>query len=292
MDFLQNKTPLTCSGVLFLQKKQGRSLLPISAEYTLLGLIRQTIEVLKVKKIHFLLCSCFIVATAVVGELAQSQLETNRVIYQAQVPRKVIALTIDDGPHYKTTPEILEVLRQKQVKVTFFVLGVNAEQSPALLAQEVRDGHEIGSHAYSHASLPALSQKNIEEELNKTEKIILAQAPQPALFRPPGGMLNKKVIEIAEQKGYKVVLWSIDPHDWQRPSTEKVINFVLKEAKPGSIVLLHDGQYPLPTPRAIGTIIDALRKDGYEFVTVSELLQYKNESYPSITSFKDFMNRF
>jgi len=244
------------------------------------------------KKIHFILCSCFILATAVIGEIAQTKLDNNQIIYQAQVPRKVIALTIDDGPHYKTTPEILEVLKAKQVKVTFFVLGINAEQSPALIAQEVRDGHEIGSHAYSHLSLPALTKKNIEEEFNKTEKIILSHAPQPVLFRPPGGMLNSKVIEVAEQKGYKVILWSIDPHDWQRPSTEKVVNFVLKEAKPGSIVLLHDGQYPLPTPQAIGTIIDALRKDGYEFVTVSELLQYKQEAYPSITSFKDFLNRY
>lgn len=244
------------------------------------------------KQVHLILYSCFIFAIVVMGEFVQNQLDNDQIIYKAQVPRKVIALTIDDGPHYKTTPEILAVLKEKQVKATFFVLGINAEQSPALLAQEVLDGHEIGSHAYSHLALPTLTKKSIEEEFNKTEKIILAQAPQPVLFRPPGGVLNSKVAEVAKQKGYKVILWSIDPHDWQRPSTEKVVDFVIKEAKPGSIVLLHDGQYPLPTPHAIGTIIDTLRKDGYEFVTVSELLQYNNEYHPSKTSIKELFDRY
>lgn len=94
------------------------------------------------------------------------------------------------------------------------------------------------------------------------------------MFRPPGGFYNHQVIETAHQKGYTVVLWSVDPRDWSCPPTAQVVETVVHNIKPGSIVLLHDGQYPLPTPQALGTIIDRLREQGYEFVTVSELLQY------------------
>ncbi|MDF2500240.1 MAG: pdaC [Anaerosporomusa subterranea] len=93
------------------------------------------------------------------------------------------------------------------------------------------------------------------------------------------------MIEIAQQRGYTTILWSIDPHDWSRPPTEKVVDRVLADITPGSIVLLHDGQYPLPTAQALRTIIDRLRKLGYEFVTISELLQY-NEVRHSLDWFR------
>lgn len=225
-----------------------------------------------------------LIATTFITEAHLS--DDAHTISKVSTSHKVVALTIDDGPHYKVTPEILAVLKEKQVKVTFFVLGVNAEHFPKIFAQEVADGHEIGTHTYSHPSLPKLGPKKITEEFDKAEKVIAATAPKPTLFRPPGGFYNRQVIELARQYGYTTVLWSIDPHDWSRPPTEKVVEKVLKDTKPGSIILLHDGQYPLPTPQAIGTIIDRLRESGYEFVTVSELLQY-NEVRHSFNLFRN-----
>ena len=222
---------------------------------------------------------CAIVLLATIAGAAQKQVaDSSQTISKIPTTQKVVALTIDDGPHNKVTPEILAILREKHVKATFFVLGVNAEHFPAILAQEVADGHEIGMHTYSHPSLPNLSPQKIAEEFDKAEQAIVKAAPKPALFRPPGGMYNAQVIETAHKKGYSVILWSIDPMDWSCPPADRIIEKVVSEIKTGSIILLHDGQYPLPTPKALGTLIDQLRDRGYEFATVSELLQYKELS--------------
>ena len=213
-----------------------------------------------------------ILATAV---LVQGLLtDNNKVIKKVPTTHKVVALTIDDGPHYKTTPQMLAVLREKNVKLTLFILGENADSHPEILAQAVADGHEIATHAYSHNLLTKMSKMAVGEELDKAEKAIAVVAPKPTLFRPPGGAYNDTVAAEAGRRGYTTILWSIDPGDWRRPSVGHVVDTVMKNVQPGSIVLLHDGQYPLPTPEAIGIIIDRLRAQGYSIVTVSELLQY------------------
>ena len=198
----------------------------------------------------------------------------SHVIQNVQTTRKVIALTIDDGPHYKTTPTILQTLKEKQVRATFFVLGVNIETSLGLLSKEIADGHEIGNHGYSHTPLTSMTKENIEQEVKKTENLISAVTTKPVLFRPPGGAYNAKTAIILQNLGYSIVMWSIDPHDWARPSVGEVVNRVLTNVQPGSIILMHDGQYPLPTAEAIALIVDKLRDQGYEFVTVSDLLKY------------------
>lgn len=200
-----------------------------------------------------------------------------RTITQVSTSHKIVALTIDDGPHYKTTPEILAVLKEKNVHATFFVLGANVDERPDILAQEAADGHEIAIHGYHHNSLARISQAHIREELEQTEKAIRkAVSLRPVLFRPPGGEYNDTVLSTAREKGYSIILWNIDPKDWTRPPVQTVINTVLKAIVPGSIILLHDGQYPLPTPKVLAILIDRLREQGYEFVTVSELLQLQN----------------
>jgi len=213
-----------------------------------------------------------ILATAVFvqGLLA----DNNKVIKKVPTTHKVVALTIDDGPHYKTTPQMLAVLRDKNVKLTLFILGENVVRHPELLAQAVADGHEIGTHAYSHNPLTKMSRGGVGEELDKAEKAIIGVASKPTLFRPPGGAYNDAVTAEAGKRGYTTILWSIDPGDWRRPSVKQVVDGVMNNIEPGSIVLLHEGQYPLPTPEAIGIIIDRLRVQGYSIVTVSELLQY------------------
>ena len=115
-------------------------------------------------------------------------------------------------------------------------------------------------------------------ELERTENIILAApAPKPTLFRPPDGAYNDTIVALARERGYRTILWSVDAGDWRRPPVDQVVKATLSNVRPGSIVLMHDGQYPLPTPQAMASIIDHLRSQGYELVTVSELLQYYEE---------------
>lgn len=217
----------------------------------------------------------FLAASA--GLVYEKMSTDKEVIRSIPTTHKVAALTFDDGPHYQATPQLLAVLREKKVKSTFFVLGKHAEQHPEILAQAVADGHEIASHAYSHKLLHRLSKEAYDAELDQAERAICAVAPKPTLFRPPGGAYNEGVLSAARSRGYGVILWSIDPGDWRRPSVSYVVNNVLKEVQPGSIVLLHDGQYPLPTPEAVGIIIDRLQEQGFTLLTVSELLNYYEE---------------
>lgn len=216
-----------------------------------------------------------VIILAVVAKISQGMLtEEAKIVRHIPTTHKIIALTFDDGPHYKTTPEVLKVLKEKKVKATFFMLGENVEKYPELVAKVAREGHEIGTHAYSHRHLKDLTQAECIEELDRTEKAIEKVVPKPQLFRPPGGLYNDMVLEEAQKRDYTTVLWSIDPTDWMRPSIDYVVSTVLKKAASGGIVLLHDGMYPLPTPKATAIIIDRLRAKGYTIVTVSELLKY------------------
>lgn len=219
----------------------------------------------------------FVTITALFAQKTEDVLWfKGKMITKIPTSHKVVALTFDDGPDYRTTPKILRILEEKNVQATFFVIGENVERCPTLLAAELKDGDEIGNHTFSHESLPGLSETGIARELDKAEKVITTVAPRPTLFRPPRGAYNKKVLTIALAKGYTVVLWSVDTQDWRRPPVSDIVNTVLREVQPGSIILLHDGKYPSPTPEALPIIIDQLKKEGYRIVTVSELLRERN----------------
>jgi len=220
----------------------------------------------------------FFVVTVMVGMKIQNQLiDITPSIRKVPTSQKVVALSFDDGPLNESTPMILSILKEKDVKATFFVAGERVKQFPALVRQEIAEGHEVGNHTYSHPQLTKLSKKKIEAEISMTEKAILEVAPQPTLFRPPGGFYNDTILQLARDSGYLIILWSIDTNDWRYPPVGEIVNSVLKDIKPGSIILLHDGKYPSSTPEALGFIIDGLKDRGYEIVTVSQLLQYYEE---------------
>lgn len=201
-------------------------------------------------------------------------IDISDVIWKVPTSHKVVALTFDDGPVSTTTPEILTILKEKKIKATFFVVGEQVKRFPKIVSQEIAEGHEVGNHTYSHPRLVNLRESVIEEELKRTENEILKVAPKPTLFRPPGGFNNKKILKIVRDSEYSMILWSIDPVDWRSPAVGDIVNLVVRDVKPGSIILLHDGKYPSTTPEALWFIIDSLESRGYEFVTVSELLQY------------------
>ena len=198
------------------------------------------------------------------------------IVYSSNVNAgKQIALTFDDGPHPRITPQILEILDEYGIKATFFVIGVNSKNYPNQLKQIVDGGHEIGNHTYSHKILKSMSKEEIEKEILDTEtQVEKITNITPNLLRPPCGIYDKTLIEIAQEKDLKVVLWTVDSHDWSHRTVANIVQNVTKNASNGDILLFHDyvsGEYN--TPNALRKIIPLLIKQGYEFVTVSELLQ-------------------
>ena len=182
---------------------------------------------------------------------------------------KVVALTFDDGPDPDYTKEILDILKQKNVKATFFVIGKNVPQNSSLLRRMVSEGHEIGNHGYTHI----YGQLKLIEELKRTDQSVYsATGIHPHFYRPPGGFVTKGQIELIKNQDYVVTLWSVDSGDWRKPGVERIVTNVVQKVFPGSIVLLHDGGgFRNQTVLAMEQVIDKLSAEGYRFVTLSEL---------------------
>ena len=205
---------------------------------------------------------------------------------------KKIAITFDDGPDPQWTPKILDVLKEKGVQATFFLIGVEAEKNPGLTKRIYAEGHEIGNHTFTHPDISNISKGYFEVELNLTERLFEGQlGVKPVLFRPPYSVDQEpdtadqvRPLELAQQLGYITIGDKVDPNDWRdnpRRPADEIVADVFKSLPPcapgnltcGNIVLLHDGGGDRSeTLKALPQIIDGLRQRGYEIVPVSSLL--------------------
>lgn len=201
--------------------------------------------------------------------------EAGQILWDINTDEKVIALTFDDGPHKKYTPDILDILDKYNAKATFFIVGENAEKNPELALRIHEEGHELAIHTYTHPFRTNVS--NLMKEIKQTHATIYGITGYvPVLFRPVEGQYTDSMIDAIAKEGYKVVMWSwhLDTFDWKSPGEKKIINTVLKGAKPGSVVLFHDGGGNREqTVRALEKILPELEDQGYRFVTISELLE-------------------
>lgn len=194
-----------------------------------------------------------------------------------------IAMTFDDGPHATLTPRLLDILKERHVKVTFFVLGQLVKEHPEIVQRAVAEGHEIGNHSWDHKALNKLGPDGLQHELTDTSAAIKEATGKPVtLMRPPYGATNPRLSRAIEKDfGMKVILWSVDPLDWKDPGPKVVESRILsgsKEsggAKPGAIILSHD--IHKGTVEAMPATLDALLAKGYKFVTVSELLALESK---------------
>ena len=199
----------------------------------------------------------------------------SRAVCKVRCKSKKVALTFDDGPHPVYTPEILDILSEYGVKATFFIVGENAEEHPDLIIDEIAGGHEIGCHTYSHSFINKLNSDQMKSELTKSESVMSSICDYKINYvRPPGGIYGDTFCTISEKFGYKIVLWSVDTCDWKRPSSEYIVNVINAEVGPGDIILMHDyvAGGPSSTPYALKSVIPSLLENGYEFVTLTELL--------------------
>jgi polysaccharide deacetylase family sporulation protein PdaB len=192
-------------------------------------------------------------------------------IYSVETNKKQVALTFDISWGEERTGPILDVLEQKGLKkATFFLSSPWAESHPDLVKRIVDMGFEIGSHGHRHDNYSQYSEEQIRTQISKADRILTeVTGKKPKLIRYPNGDFDKRVLRIADQMGYKSIQWDTDSLDWMNPGKEKIINRVLKRVHPGDIILMHASDSCRQTHEALPVIIDSLRKQGYEFVTVS-----------------------
>ncbi len=209
-------------------------------------------------------------------------------IYQAKLNsnEKVISLTFDDGPGPKNTAQVLEILKKNHIKATFFMVGEMVQTYPKIAKQVADDGHVIGNHTWHHW-YRNMDAKTVASEIDRTADIIYKTTGiKTNLFRPPGGFLHNGLVDYAKNKNYAVMMWSSQSGDADRqsPQASGQVKNVLKGAKPGSIVLMHDGGGNRSrTVQALPQIIASLKSQGYRFVTIPELLQIQAQEKPLAT---------
>ncbi len=192
--------------------------------------------------------------------------------------QKQVALTFDDGPNPRFTPDILKLLKKYDARATFFVLGQNAVRYPRLIRELVEAGQEVENHSFSHLRFPVKDQETWQRELERTEvELDLLGCPDHHLFRPPFSDYNKGLLHFLANIRQRLILWSVDSADWREPDPLSIAVNVLSQVIPGAIVILHDSDETgkadrQPTIEALGLILPALKTRGYKCVTVSELL--------------------
>ena len=201
--------------------------------------------------------------------------ENSEVFYRIETSDKKIALTFDDGPHPRITGQILDILDSYGITATFFVIGQNVVNYPEAMELIVNSGCEIGNHTYSHKKFLNMSGEQMKNEFEMCRKTLYDNfGIEPTVMRPPEGFCSKELCLVSGEMNYDVILWSIDTLDWARAPLSDIVDNVLKNVKGGDIILMHDyTSGGCHTCEALGIIIPVLIERGFEFVTVSELIE-------------------
>lgn len=212
-------------------------------------------------------------AKHVAQKALQVVLPASLVFWRGPARSQRVALTFDDGPT-TLTPAYLDVLDRFGARATFFVVGEQCEQDPAMVAEIVARGHEVAAHGYTHRPFPDLQQlRALRDELDRTATLLPASSRRRPFVRPPRGAVSLGSLAACAAAGYTTALWSFDPGDWRTESAADVVDaFRTHPIGPGAIALLHDGQ--TWTLEALPLILEQLRAAGREMVTVGELLAH------------------
>ncbi len=202
-------------------------------------------------------------------------LVTNRFISRGSRQKREVALTFDDGPS-PYTPQVLKILRERDAPATFFIIGRAIDEfGERYLPPLVQSGFPIGGHTQNHPALAGLARKEqLKEVETEIEKARRFGVPYPRLFRPPQGSFNGTTLKIMKDLDLLMVLWGVDTSDFTQPGAAAIVERAVKDAKPGSIILMHDGGgNRAQTVAALPKVIDGLRKRGFKLVTVPQLLR-------------------
>lgn len=189
---------------------------------------------------------------------------------------KIALLSFDDGPAIPYTEQILEILDKHDVKATFFVVGINVKRYPKIIKRIMNEGHSLGNHSMSHLKLKGKSASYIKKDIDKTDTLIRALGYDKVIpFRAPFGQLSNNLSIALKQLNKPHILFNFLPKDWESPKPQVIHDRVMKRAKPGFIITLHDGwKQRKNTVLATEMIIKSLKAKGYRFVTAQEYLTY------------------
>ncbi len=198
--------------------------------------------------------------------------ETLPVDGPAQLERPVVALTFDDGPRRSTTGELLDGLAQRGVHATFFLVGEMLEGNGDLVERMAAEGHQIGVHTYDHVWLTELSAVDFEKQVGRTRRLLTEMVGEGSYWlRPPYGGVDRGV---EKRAGSPVILWSVDPEDWDDKNVTRIVEHIVSNVRDGDIILLHD-IYPSSVEAAL-QVVDRLQERGFLFATVEELAQLRH----------------
>lgn len=187
--------------------------------------------------------------------------------------RKVVALTFDHSWGNKFTPSILDTLQKNNLHVTFFIMGPWAQKYPDVARRIAADGHEVASHGYRHENYGDMTAEWVRQDMEKAHaQIKEVVGVDCALIRPPNGHYSQQSLQVAEELGYKTIIWNVDSLDWKNPGRDVIVDRVMKRIKPGAIILLHASDTPVQTADALPILLDKIKAQGYEIVTVGTLL--------------------
>lgn len=230
-----------------------------------------------VKVLTFLLLATVLLGYAAwQGAKSRTAQAFGELVASVETQRPLVALTFDDGPTPKALAQLLPVLRQYGVRATFFVIGAELERHAALGAALVADGHELGNHTYTHPRMVFKSQAFIASEIERSDALIRAAGHTGQIdFRPPYGMKGLGLPYFLERTGRRTIMWNIEPDSDSEiaSSSSAIAAHVIERATPGSIILLHVMyERRRPSLEAVPAIIEGLHAKGFEFVTVSELI--------------------
>ena len=222
------------------------------------------------------------------GAFCQGRFEAAAVPADGPVPAegtpKWIALTFDDGPRRSTTTALLDGLARRGVKATFFLIGEQVPGNEDILLRMDQEGHQIGIHTYDHVMLTDLNEADFSAQVDRTRTILEnALGHDDLLLRPPYGKVDDGV---RKRAGCPIILWSVDPTDWDDKNVERIVKHVVNCAQDGDIILLHD-IYPTSVEAAL-RIVDALHEKGFLFVTIDELAAQKGEKLEAGTVYNCF----
>ncbi|WP_134686822.1 polysaccharide deacetylase family sporulation protein PdaB [Brevibacillus migulae] len=203
-----------------------------------------------------------------------AKIQSPQAIFKVDTDEKKIALTFDISWGENRAIPILDILKQKKVgKVTFFLSSPWSQRHPAIVKRIVDDGHEIASHGHKHDYYSKYADEEIRNQIGKAHTILTEMTgKKPTLIRMPNGDFDKRVLRIAEQMDYTVIQWDTDSKDWMNPGVDQIVKNVVTKTHPGDIILMHASDSCKETHLALPIIIDKLRAEGYQFVTVSELI--------------------